>query len=97
MEEKETLAHDKAATLIAIFQKAFLNITAVFHPAGLPGEIAGKGSNVAFAARQIMEWTRTDPYKNRHNHLITVMDGKVVPFVFFFFVSALPLLFCGWC
>jgi len=75
MEEKEAEAPSKAATLISVFEKAFLNIRSTFHPAGLPGEIAGKGSNVAYAARRIIQIHRANPNVKLNNVIITVMDG----------------------
>lgn len=52
MEAREAEAAGKAGRLIAQFQSAFAGIFATFHPAGMPGELAGKGSNEAWAARQ---------------------------------------------
>lgn len=52
MEAREAEAVAKAGRLIFQFQGAFAEIFATFHPARLPGELAGKGSNEAWAARQ---------------------------------------------
>jgi hypothetical protein len=52
MEEREPGAHDKARTLIARFERQFAEMFPAFHPAGLPGETPGKGSNEAWAARE---------------------------------------------
>lgn len=77
MEQKETKAPEKAATLISMFQGQFRDICGTFHPAGLPGEIAGKSSNVAFAARHIIDAHRRDETVNPRDVIITVMDGRV--------------------
>jgi len=52
MEEREAGAQRKAARLLLAFRGRFGEIFATFHPAGLPGETPGKGSNEAWAARQ---------------------------------------------
>lgn len=76
MEQKETKAPEKAISLIAQFEGDFRDICSTFHPANLPGEIAGKGSNVAFAARHIIEAYRTDASVSPRDVIITVMDGR---------------------
>jgi hypothetical protein len=52
MEEREVDAHAKAHELRAHFADRFARILVTIHPADLPGEVAGKGSNQAWAARQ---------------------------------------------
>ncbi|MGE0134853.1 MAG: glycosyltransferase family 2 protein [Dehalococcoidia bacterium] len=52
MEERETGAQRKAARLLLSYRGRFGDIFATFHPAGVPGEAPGKGSNEAWAARQ---------------------------------------------
>ncbi|PFG74178.1 glycosyltransferase family 2 protein [Tepidiforma thermophila] len=52
MEDREPGAREKAARLIARYPGVFADIFATFHPAGLPGETPGKGSNEAWAARE---------------------------------------------
>lgn len=78
MEQKESSAAAKAARLLSEFEKSFLHIGATFHPSGLVGEIAGKSSNVAFAARHILEAHRTALRAEPCNVLVTVMDGKCI-------------------
>ena len=75
MEQKETEAADKSQKLISKFEKSFLHVRSMFHPAGLQGEIAGKSSNVAFAARQIVHVHRAELRTGSCNVMITVMDG----------------------
>ena len=75
MEQKETDAADKAQELISKFEKSFLHVRSTHHPAGLQGEIAGKSSNVAFAARQIVHVHRAELSAGSCNVIITVMDG----------------------
>ena len=51
MEERESGAHAKAAELILRFRSQFAEMFATFHPFGIEGETAGKGSNEAWALR----------------------------------------------
>jgi hypothetical protein len=52
MEEREPNVEMKAMTLIQEFVKKFRSIDYTLHPSGIPGESAGKGSNMAWAARK---------------------------------------------
>ena len=52
MEAAEQNAAQKAETLIAEFSGRFEHIMYAIHPRGLPGEMRGKSSNQAWAARQ---------------------------------------------
>lgn len=76
MEQKEESAPEKAAKLTAAFEKSFLHVRSTFHPSGVQGEIAGKSSNVAFAARRIVEIHRADLKAEACNVIATVMDGR---------------------
>lgn len=75
MEQKEIIAADKAAHLVSTFEQAFLDIHTTFHQADIEGEIAGKSSNVACAARRIIEVHRTELKMDCCNVMVTVMDG----------------------
>lgn len=79
MEQKESDAHDKASKLISSFEHAFLDIQSTFHPSNLPGEIAGKSSNVAFAARHIVQVHRAE--LGSSNVIVTVMDGESYTYI----------------
>lgn len=79
MEQKEELSADKAGQLMSTFEKSFLHVHATFHPPGIPGEIAGKSSNVAWAARRIMEVHRADLKMDCCNVIVTVMDCRLTP------------------
>jgi hypothetical protein len=50
MEAKEPSAEEKARVLTERFDGSFANLLVSMHPANLPGEIACKGSNQAYAA-----------------------------------------------
>lgn len=51
MEEREPRAEAKAQRLIEEFEDRFGDLFYTLHPAGLPGEVVGKSSNEAWAAR----------------------------------------------
>ena len=52
MEEREPGARAKAETLRTRYSGRFAHLLITVHPADLPGEVVGKGSNQAWAARQ---------------------------------------------
>lgn len=51
MEASEINYEQKAENLTTYFKDSFLQFIVTAHPADIPGESRGKGSNVAFAAR----------------------------------------------
>lgn len=55
MEERVKGAQETAKALQAKYAGVFGGIWATFHPAGLPGEVVGKASNEAWAARRAKE------------------------------------------
>ncbi|MEK7216969.1 MAG: hypothetical protein AAB289_15390, partial [Chloroflexota bacterium] len=55
MEAKEEGAYEKADLLSAEFRESFDHIYATFHPSGIPGEVPGKSSNEAWAARWVKQ------------------------------------------
>lgn len=75
MEQKEAGAPEKAAKLVSAYEKCFRHVRTTFHTV-TEGEIAGKSSNVAFAARRIMEIHRSALQSESCNVIVTVMDGK---------------------
>lgn len=76
MEQKEAGAAEKAEKLVSLYEKSFALVQPTFHPPGLPLEIAGKSSNVAFAARCIGQVHRAELGSESCNVIITVMDGE---------------------
>lgn len=75
MELKETAGVVKATQLISSFKDSFLDVQSTFHPSGVRGEIAGKSSNVAFAAQRIIEVHRPALQADDCKVVVTVMDG----------------------
>jgi cellulose synthase/poly-beta-1,6-N-acetylglucosamine synthase-like glycosyltransferase len=55
IEEQEPDVRDKVETLLAGYKGSFQRIMATFHPANLPGEAAGKGTNESWAVRRARE------------------------------------------
>jgi cellulose synthase/poly-beta-1,6-N-acetylglucosamine synthase-like glycosyltransferase len=55
MEESETDGAAKARQLRSQFESQFAHFLVTVHPAGLPNEVAGKGSNENWAARRAKE------------------------------------------
>jgi hypothetical protein len=72
MEQRESNAETKALTLINEFIKKFRSIEFTLHPSDIPGEVAGKGSNAAWAARKLSE---KYPVASRKDVIITGIDG----------------------
>lgn len=77
MEQNEAGAAEKAHALISAFDHRFLAMRFSVHPNDLAGEIAGKSSNVAFAARKAFDVHRWN--KSRGDVIITVIDCKSPP------------------
>lgn len=72
MEQREDNAESKALGLIQEFAKKFRSIDFALHPGDIPGEAAGKGSNVAWAARELS--SKYD-MGMRKDVIITGIDG----------------------
>lgn len=64
-EAAESGIEDKAFGLIEEFKAFFFDIQLTLHPRGIPGEAAGKSSNVSWAANEMHS-------RGRSGHLITV-------------------------
>ena len=72
MEQRDPDALSSAHALINAFQSSFRHLSYTLHPGDIPGEVAGKSSNVGWAARQLSH-NYTDS-ESRRNCVITVMD-----------------------
>jgi hypothetical protein len=55
MEDADNEARTKAGILVQEFSGCFADLLVTFHPAGLPGDVRGKSSNQAWAARCAVE------------------------------------------
>lgn len=76
MEQREIGSEAKALGLIQEFVKRFRSIDYALHPTGIPGEAAGKGSNLAWAARTL---SSKYPLTIRKNVVVTGIDGAYFP------------------
>lgn len=75
MEHRESSAETKALGLIQEFAKKFRFLDFTLHPSEMPGEAAGKGSNLAWAARKLSEKYSVAV---RKNVIITGIDGTPI-------------------
>lgn len=72
MEQREPNVELKAMTLVQDFVKKFRSIDFTLHPSDIPGESAGKGSNMAWAARKLSEKYSIEA---RKDVILTGIDG----------------------
>jgi len=70
----------KRDEVYAKYAGKFLRLIVTFHPAGVPGEISGKCSNMNYACRQGLEILRQDADYNyeRYEHIFTNCDCDAV-------------------
>jgi len=78
MEAREVAARAKAARLIMRFRTSFSDMFATYHPAGLPAETPGKGSNEAWAAREAYTRLIENAGYDIHRFTITSSDADAV-------------------
>jgi len=75
MEERAKGAHQKAAILLKKFKGKFGHLTAIFHPDDIEGEIKGKASNEAWAAKQIKKELINEKGGNIDHFTVTSCDA----------------------
>jgi hypothetical protein len=78
MEARETDASEKAERLIKRFRPSFARMFATYHPAGLPRETPGKGSNEAWAAREAHLRLIERAGEDIHRYTVTSCDADAV-------------------
>ena len=79
MEDAEQGSPQKAATLCSEFEDCFRRISYTLHPRGIEGEAAGKSSNLAWVAKELVEhgtYTRSPPLQEV---IVTVLDCEYWP------------------
>lgn len=84
-------AEDRVLELIDLYKDKFKHAMAVSHPAGISGELIGKGGNITYAARKLetyLKKEKLDPAKV----LVTTLDADNRPHKLYF--SALTYLYC---
>jgi hypothetical protein len=82
---------DRVHQLLELYGDKFKYAMAVKHPANMPGEIIGKGSNITFAGRQLKKYVtkeKLDPTRI----LVTTLDSDNRPDKRYF--AALSYLYC---
>jgi len=78
MEAREAEAHVKAERLVTRFRGHFAGMIPTFHPAGLPGETPGKGSNEAWGAREAHIHLIEDGGDDIRRYTVTSCDADAV-------------------
>lgn len=72
MEVRENNVELKAMGLVQEYLKKFRSMDFTIHPANIPGESAGKGSNMAWAVRKLSE---KYSIQARKDVIVTGIDG----------------------
>jgi uncharacterized membrane protein len=75
MEEREDGARAKADQLIAQYEGKFAHLFATYHPDDLPGEVVGKGTNEAWAVRQVRQVLVKQMHIPVDKILVTIADA----------------------
>ncbi len=78
MEAREQGSRAKAARLVMRYRARFGEMFATYHPAGLPGETPGKGSNEAWAAREAHIRLIEDDGDDIRRYSVTSCDADAV-------------------
>lgn len=78
MEGTEARAIEKAALLKREFQSCFAGILVTFHPPNIPGEVRGKSSNEAWAARQAKRWLVDELGYDLRHLTVTSCDADTI-------------------
>ena len=78
MEAREAGSRAKAARLVSHYRTAFADMFATFHPAGLPNETPGKGSNEAWAAREAHIYLIENGGDDINRYSVTSCDADAV-------------------
>ncbi|MGE5595560.1 MAG: glycosyltransferase family 2 protein [Hyphomicrobiales bacterium] len=78
MEARETGCRAKAGRLLMRYRVYFGDMFATYHPAGLPSETPGKGSNEAWAAREAYRRLIDDGAEDIRRFTVTSCDADAV-------------------
>jgi hypothetical protein len=84
-------AEDRVQELLEIYGDKFHHAMAVKHPAGLPGEVIGKGGNVTYAGRRLQKYLRSEKIDPAHV-VVTTLDADNRPDKRY--LPALSYLYC---
>ena len=69
---------ESARRLAVEYGEGFAAFVLVEHPAGTPGEIAGKGANITYAGRKLAQWVRSNDI-DPETVLVTSLDCDNTP------------------
>lgn len=84
-------AETRVKELIALYGPKFMHAMAVKHPAGVPGELIGKGGNVTHAGRALQKYLQAQKM-DPQDVIVTTLDADNRPDKRYF--AALSYLFC---
>jgi hypothetical protein len=84
-------AEQRVKELLALYGPRFKHAMAVKHPAGMPGELIGKGGNVTYAGRALQKYLKTQKM-DPQDVIVTTLDADNRPDGRYF--AALSYLFC---
>lgn len=73
MEQRDPEAMNVGAALSTAFADSFRSIRYTLHPSSIPGEAAGKSSNISWAARKFSSEAVSESCKA--DRMLTVVDG----------------------
>lgn len=82
---------DNMEYLLKKYRKYFHRMEAVCHPPGIEGETIGKGSNITYAAREMLKWIKSNKL-DTSNVIVTTLDCDNRPQRKYF--SYLTFLYC---
>jgi len=75
MEERAEGSHDRADELLKMFEGKFGRLMTTFHPSGIVGEVKGKASNEAWAAKEIKKLLVDKEGQDIDKIIITTADA----------------------
>lgn len=84
-------AHDRVKQLIELYGGKFRHAMMVKHPAGIEGEVIGKGGNVTYAGRALARYLKKEKI-NPETVMVTTLDADNRPDTRYF--AALSYLAC---
>lgn len=84
-------AEDRVQELIGLYGDKFRHAMAIKHPAGVPGEIVGKGANITCAGRALEKYLKKEAVDPKRV-LVTTLDADNRPHPSYF--AALNYVYC---
>lgn len=72
-----------AKKLQSKYKSKFYDFVTVEHPAGMPGEVIGKGGNITYAGKQMSQYFKNKGIESK-NVLVTTLDSDNKPYFSYF-------------